>query len=94
MEEIRDPYNILGVSPDADDREIKQAFRKKSFTCHPTLFHDDPDKGAEFRQIKAAYDMIDTEIKRRGLKNRVGVSLRKGPEGAQTSYYRKMFRVE
>ncbi len=46
----RDYYEVLGVGRNASTEEIKKAFRKLAFQCHPDHNHDD---GAEawFKEI-------------------------------------------
>ena len=46
----KDYYNILGISRDATDRQIKKAFRKLAIKFHPDK---NKSKGAEekFREI-------------------------------------------
>ncbi|RAP59695.1 co-chaperone DjlA [Oleiagrimonas sp. MCCC 1A03011] len=65
-----DPYAILGVQRDADDRAIKRAYRKLISEHHPDRLGDLPEdlrKRAEERasEINAAYERIKAE---RGFK--------------------------
>lgn len=52
------PYTVLGVSPNATDDEIKEAYRKLAKKYHPDI---NPDKGlaeAKMKEINYAYDTI------------------------------------
>ncbi|AHD00866.1 DnaJ C-terminal domain-containing protein [Leisingera methylohalidivorans] len=59
------PYDILGVSKDATQAEIKKAYRKLAKALHPDLSPGDKDKAAEFQKVGAAYDILGDEEKRR-----------------------------
>lgn len=39
------PYELLGVSPDARDEAINKAFRQKSLKVHPDRNPDNPEAG-------------------------------------------------
>lgn len=56
-------YDILGVSPDADPREIKSAYRERAKEYHPDR---NPDRNTDdaFRQIKTAKNVLLNEDKR------------------------------
>ena len=55
---ISDPYQVLGVSPNASDEEIKQAYRKLAKKYHPDLNPGDEAAAKKMQQINAAYDQI------------------------------------
>ena len=59
---MNNPYSILGISPDATDEEIKNAYRALARKYHPDNFADDnPLKELakeKMQQINAAYDEI------------------------------------
>ena len=53
-----DPYKILGVSPDATDAEIKQAYRKLAKQYHPDLNPGDAYAAKKMQEVNAAYEQI------------------------------------
>ena len=58
---MRDPYEVLGVSPDADDNEIKKAYRELARKYHPDNYQNNPlaDLAEEkMKEINEAYDAI------------------------------------
>ena len=59
----RDYYEVLGVSREAGDDEIKSAFRKLAFKYHPDHCRD---SGAEekFKELNEAYEVLSDRDKR------------------------------
>ena len=55
---IDDPYKILGVSPNASDEEIKQAYRRLAKQYHPDRNPGDEEAAKKMQQINAAYEQI------------------------------------
>lgn len=51
-------YQILGVSRDASDEEIKKAYRKLVFEHHPDRNPHNKDSEARIRDINAAYEIL------------------------------------
>ncbi len=61
---MRDPYEILGVSRDATDEEIKKAYRKLSRKYHPDANINNPNQDkaeAMFKEIQQAYQQVMKE---------------------------------
>ncbi|MGH9101961.1 MAG: molecular chaperone DnaJ [Acidimicrobiales bacterium] len=58
----KDYYQVLGVSPDAPERDITRAYRKLA-----KKFHPDANPGSEdrFKEISAAYDVLGDAGKRK-----------------------------
>ena len=55
---IDDPYKVLGLSPDASDEEVKQAYRRLARKYHPDRNPDDPEAAKKMQQVNAAYEQI------------------------------------
>jgi len=50
------PYQVLGVRPDANDEEIRAAFRRLAKELHPDLHQGDEATERRFRAVLAAYE--------------------------------------
>lgn len=55
---IKDPYAVLGLTPDATDEEVKQAYRKLAKKYHPDANPGDEAAAKKMQEINAAYDQI------------------------------------
>jgi molecular chaperone DnaJ len=53
----RDYYEVLGVPRDADEQQIKKAFRQLARRLHPDV-SEEPDAEARFREISEAYEAL------------------------------------
>ncbi|XP_059482884.1 dnaJ homolog subfamily C member 10-like [Neocloeon triangulifer] len=53
-----DYYELLGVNKDADNREIRKAFKKLAVSMHPDKNKDDKDAHDKFVKIARAYETL------------------------------------
>lgn len=71
MSEKRDYYEILGVSREATDAEIKKAFRKVARELHPDVNAHDPEAEEKFKEAAEAYEVL-SDAERRGTYDQFG----------------------
>lgn len=62
---MKDPYETLGVSRSATDKEIRDAFKKLARKYHPDLHPGDKSAEEKFKDISAANDLLKDKEKRR-----------------------------
>lgn len=63
---MRDPYQVLSISPSATDDEVKKAYRELARKYHPDNYHDNPlaDLAQEkMKEINEAYEEIQKQRK-------------------------------
>lgn len=63
--EIRDYYTELGLTPEASDKEIKQAYRKLARENHPDVKPGDKQAEDRFKAINQAYQTLGDPEKRK-----------------------------
>jgi len=59
----QDPYDLLGVSRDADADTIKKAYRKLARQLHPDV-NPDPETQEKFKEVSRAYEVLSDPQKR------------------------------
>lgn len=67
----RDPYDVLGVSRNASEQEIKKAFRVLARELHPDVNAHDPEAEEKFKEAAEAYEIL-SDADRRATYDRYG----------------------
>ena len=76
----RDFYDVLGVSKDADEGELKSAYRKLAMKNHPDRNPDDEAAAERFREATEAYEILKDPQKRAAY-DRMGHAAFEGAAG-------------
>lgn len=58
-------YNMLGISKNASDKDIKAAYRKLARKLHPDVNPEDPRAQEQFKRVNEAYEVIGDPVRRK-----------------------------
>jgi len=61
----KDYYEILEVKENADEKEIKNAYRRLAFQYHPDRNEKNPEASEKMQEINEAYAVLSNQSKRR-----------------------------
>jgi DnaJ-class molecular chaperone len=62
---VKDPYETLGVAPDASAEDIRKAYRRLAKKLHPDLNPGDKKAEESFKEVSGAYALLSDPDKRR-----------------------------
>jgi len=78
----RDYYEVLGVSRQTGEEEIRSAYRRLARKFHPDLNPGDKQAGEKFKEINGAYEVLSDPEKRKAYDQFGPEGLRAGPQAA------------
>jgi DnaJ-class molecular chaperone len=84
----KDYYGALGIGRNADDKEIKSAYRKLARKYHPDVNPNDKAAEAKFKEVSEAYEVLSDPEKRK-LYDQFGANwdqVRMGGPGGAAGY--------
>ena len=71
--DFKDYYKILGIEKNAEEDEIKKAYRKLAKQWHPDKNPDNKKAEDRFKQISEAYDVLSDVTKRKKFDDFINV---------------------
>lgn len=83
---MSDPYQVLGISRDASDEEVKAAYRKLAQKYHPDLHPGDRTAAEKMKEINAAYDQIKNPASAQSASGQAGAYGAYGAYGGYGAY--------
>ena len=66
---MSDYYSILGVDRNANEEQIKKAYRKKAMQFHPDKNQGDPTAETKFKEAAEAYEVLSDATKKSNYDN-------------------------
>ena len=81
-----DYYDTLGVARDADEKELKSAFRKKAMKFHPDRNPGDEEAEGKFKEVGEAYEALKDPQKRAAYDRFGHAAFENGGGGGQSPF--------
>lgn len=61
----RDYYGVLGIAPNASGEEIRRAYHRLAFQCHPDRHQEAEEAHKRMQELNEAYAILSDPIRRR-----------------------------
>ncbi|WP_395479919.1 molecular chaperone DnaJ [Candidatus Curculioniphilus buchneri] len=84
-----DYYDILGITRNAEERDIKKAYKRLAIKFHPDRNPDNVAAEAKFKEIKEAYEILIDAQKRAAYDQYGHAAFEQGNMGSSSSNFSK-----
>ncbi|KAK0201868.1 DnaJ domain-containing protein [Desarmillaria ectypa] len=88
------PYELLNVELEADERTIRTAYRQRSLKVHPDRNPNNPDAARKFHELNQAYELLLDPLRRLALDAKLRVKAAKAERFKSFDTKRKAFLEE
>ncbi|CAL1699752.1 unnamed protein product [Somion occarium] len=88
-EEETNPYELLGVTLESSEAEIKTAYRQRSLKVHPDRNRGNPDAARKFHELNQAYELLLDPLRRMALDAKVRIKEARKARYAQYDHKRR-----
>ncbi|KAK0221871.1 DnaJ domain-containing protein [Armillaria fumosa] len=88
------PYELLNVELEADEKTIRTAYRQRSLKVHPDRNPNNPDAARKFHELNQAYELLLDPLRRLALDAKLRVKAAKAERFKSFDTKRKAFVEE
>ncbi|KAK0449119.1 DnaJ-domain-containing protein [Armillaria borealis] len=88
------PYELLNIELEADERTIRTAYRQRSLKVHPDRNPNNPDAARKFHELNQAYELLLDPLRRLALDAKLRVKAAKAERFKSFDTKRKAFLEE
>ncbi|KAI0646286.1 DnaJ-domain-containing protein [Trametes meyenii] len=89
-EEDVNPYDLLGLTMEASEQEIRTAYRQRSLKVHPDRNRGNPDAARKFHELHQAQELLMDPLRRLALDAKLRLKEAKKARFAQFDAKRKV----